>query len=1020
MQLMQKFSKKLVSKVVYVKILRSSSSELLECFLNEKGWELLNTWFSEAIRTSNWPLCTELLQLFALCPISAHRLKENADQNQAPKLVRQLSLDARVDSGVRHLSSQLFNSWMSIVSQQQSTVAPVRSARLTRSVIVPNNTVQTQLVTGQPRVLVAVHTSTEEIINMTNMTVANSGMMNHAHNMTTISAVRPTTNTHIMSSAPYDVIMPVSGAPLQYNQQSSQNDIFGVIRNECLEDAMDIDDLVDRTLSNNAPSVVNNEGAGVSILQGMADELSETLKKEVQDEVKKEKLLLKKKEELKSKEKLKEKSSDRRKSDKERSRDKDRNKDKDRDKRHNDERERRREKERQREREKKEKKRESKPFRETEMRDGVDTAEKQRIKELAEKMRKEVKALPKIPKVPKKSEAPKDVASNISTNKPSFDDLMSAIENPTTKTVKAAPIKNKNRDLLASFSDTASKPKPKPKEVKKISRTDFLLKDRGPTEDKSKAIIKEKEPEKKEEPKVETKNDEEKKSVKRPAPEEESKLKVKSPSQLVDSPMFGDFLSTIIPEVPKKKKIKFSDLKAQKEAKTESSKDEDSEKSIKPAAFSFYGEGNVAAEENSSDENPGSPVENSNEIIDSEMKDEKPVVEEYSGPREVSGILVINKGAKQTRRIQWRPETQLVEVEYFEVEEGERVNVNKLKFEEQRKKELEFEKLRMKNRNDNFEMDDRPWPELTSMQLSCEMPEIEYGGNSKEKKEQQLRETSTLQALFFNKNPTDPLEPDSGLSSRMECKPIPLEDASGEEEEIKDYTNEGWPEPIYDSFMSSPPSQPQAPTAAGMAPTATNILQNLIGGSQLLGGNQQAMDDALFAAQKAAAETLLKQGLLPPVFMDQNVPPGHDDQDNMMDYDEMPPNMNQPPPGMGWRGGPGGPQHHHRQGPMQGPPPFRRGGNGPMNRMNNMGGHHNDFNRGGGFGGRGMPQRGHFPPRGGYQNRPPNFNDRPNFGNNHGNMNSGRGRRPCKYWMESGSCRQEDRCGFLHPGHGHR
>ena len=33
---MQKFSKKLVSKVIYVKILKSSSTELLEAFLNEK------------------------------------------------------------------------------------------------------------------------------------------------------------------------------------------------------------------------------------------------------------------------------------------------------------------------------------------------------------------------------------------------------------------------------------------------------------------------------------------------------------------------------------------------------------------------------------------------------------------------------------------------------------------------------------------------------------------------------------------------------------------------------------------------------------------------------------------------------------------------------------------------------------------------------------------------------------------------------------------------------------------------
>ena len=106
-QLMQKFSKKLVSKVIYVKILRSSSTELIEHFLNEKGWELLNQWFTEAIKTSNWALCGELLDLFGLCPMTAARLKENVEQNQAPKLIRQLSLDLRVDPGVKLQANQV-------------------------------------------------------------------------------------------------------------------------------------------------------------------------------------------------------------------------------------------------------------------------------------------------------------------------------------------------------------------------------------------------------------------------------------------------------------------------------------------------------------------------------------------------------------------------------------------------------------------------------------------------------------------------------------------------------------------------------------------------------------------------------------------------------------------------------------------------------------------------------------------------------------------------------------------------
>merc|ERR1719208_14987 len=108
-------------------------------------------------------------------------------------------------------------------------------------------------------------------------------------------------------------------------------------------------------------------------------------------------------------------------------------------------------------------------------------------------------------------------------------------------------------------------------------------------------------------------------------------------------------------------------------------------------------------------------------------------------------------------------------------------------------KELEFEKMRMKSKDVNYERDERPWVAIGSVQLTCDLPEIEYGANSQEKKEQQLRETSTLQALFFNKNPTDPLEPDSGFSRGQECKPIPLDDEN-EEETINDYTAQGWPE----------------------------------------------------------------------------------------------------------------------------------------------------------------------------------------------------------------------------------
>merc|ERR1719509_40538 len=63
--------------------------------------------------------------------MTAARLKENVEVNQAPKLIRQLSCDTRVDQGIRNLAVKVLNKWMSIVqSTPQSppvriTVAPL-------------------------------------------------------------------------------------------------------------------------------------------------------------------------------------------------------------------------------------------------------------------------------------------------------------------------------------------------------------------------------------------------------------------------------------------------------------------------------------------------------------------------------------------------------------------------------------------------------------------------------------------------------------------------------------------------------------------------------------------------------------------------------------------------------------------------------------------------------------------------------------------------------------------------------
>jgi len=1149
-QLMQKFSKKLVSKIIYVKILKSSSSELLDRFLNEKGWDLLNYWFADAIKTNNWPLCAELTQLFQQCPMTAQRLKENVDQNLAPKLIRQLSCDVRVDTTVRQIAIQVLNKWMAVVqTPAEGGSASLRTTRGMRNVIITSTLAQSAINTQ--KVQVTVHTSTEDIINLGSMTVSSGIQASQSENTVTtdvmtnsdghawvgkgrsfrgpqsasrsiamarkqgapppgrskaiIESDDDSDDEYKPSSDPFDAILS-NGAPKSEKTKAvSATNGFGVIRNESL----DVDDLLNGNSDDDQP---------IKLLQGLANELTETLKKEVVNEIKKEdKDIKRNSDKLKEKEKRRDDRKDKdRHKDKYKDKHREKDRDKERERRKEEERRRRdRDRERQKDKERKEKKRESKPYRETEMRDGLDSSEKQRIRELAQKMRAETQnkkedfkpvstaGFARIPKIPKKEEEKKEVKKVLAKKGPSFEDLIFAIDTTSSKTVKAPPIKNKNKDLLESISSSMSaKPTPKSSSDNKIKsglskdeKTDYLLQMR--TEDKSKQIVRndsgsnlpkqeeknqddkkseEKKPQdkrfedtKNSEKKTEAKKEEEKKTLKRPSTDD-FKIKIKSSAQLVESPLFGDFLSTIMPEAPKKKKIKLSDLKAQKEAKAAAenimTQESEEEKEAAPF-FSFYRDtmededgakksqevGNASPESETAADQPKSP---SQEKDETNKEVEMPFVEPESDlPREVRGILVYAKGPKRTRRIQWKTDDQLVEIEYFELDETERVNVNKLKFEEQKKREAEYEKTAMHKKPGNNEINDnRQWPNITGMVLSCELPEIDYGGNSNEKKEQQQRENTVLQALFFNnKLPSDPIEPDAAGGGKGESKLIPLEDISGEED-LNDYSAMGWPEPIHDPFMikeTSPPGPQEL-----INNIQPNILQNIIGGGSVNGTGNTAMDAALYAAQKAAEDTLRKQGMLPSklvnedpinIPMDQNMPPpgvapfGGQMGPEMMEYENFPqgpqefpshPNdMDFYPPMEGnWRGG-----APHRGGPpLHGGPPQR---NGPP-----VG----DFNRGGG--GRGFPPMGPrgpmgpipprgFPPmnkhNGGFIERQRDnfkgFNDNRNHHhNNHNGHNNRREdnrrdqnhgkkdfRRPCKFWIEQGFCREEGRCKFPHP-----
>ncbi|KAJ3633992.1 hypothetical protein MTP99_010904 [Tenebrio molitor] len=108
--LMTKFSKKLVSKCVYILILKNTEQSLVNLFMAEGGWNLIHTWLQDAIHISNWDLVREILSLLLITPVDVERLK----LNNIPKLVKSLS---RLDEvkGVQDLSTQLVHDWLVIV-----------------------------------------------------------------------------------------------------------------------------------------------------------------------------------------------------------------------------------------------------------------------------------------------------------------------------------------------------------------------------------------------------------------------------------------------------------------------------------------------------------------------------------------------------------------------------------------------------------------------------------------------------------------------------------------------------------------------------------------------------------------------------------------------------------------------------------------------------------------------------------------------------------------------------------------
>lgn len=168
------------------------------------------------------------------------------------------------------------------------------------------------------------------------------------------------------------------------------------------------------------------------------------------------------------------------------------------------------------------------------------------------------------------------------------------------------------------------------------------------------------------------------------------------------------------------------------------------------------------------------------------------------GPDGPHGVLVSpNMPRRKKRPIRWRPDEELTEIRFFELDETERTNVTKTSFTEQKQMEHTNEKnafqLGRKMQSDDTMAEQTTWRSLI---IVDNVPDnVNFGCKSREAKIQADREKTVLQEIFFRHSINDsPHEPDHEVYEHVEPQIIPLEDITGNDS-ITNFTDIQWPQP---------------------------------------------------------------------------------------------------------------------------------------------------------------------------------------------------------------------------------
>ncbi|CAI9621575.1 unnamed protein product [Staurois parvus] len=437
----------------------------------------------------------------------------------------------------------------------------------------------------------------------------------------------------------------------------------------------------------------------------------------------------------------------------------------------------------------------------------------------------------------------------------------------------------------------------------------------------------------------------------------------------------------------------------------------------------------------------------------------------------------LTKKGKKRKTVSWPDESQLREYFYFELDETERVNVNKIRdFGEAAKREMMKDRQAFQNarRLSHDAMEEAiPWVLPRPFSLTGSL--VQMGSNSTEKHTQAEREMGILQELFLSKEsvPDTPHEPDPEPYEPAPPKLIPLdEDCSVDDSSYVESMDQigGSQSPDLSSGAKLPPVLVNLMGSMGNSKSQTSplpgtmqeILTSIMGAQgnakpedlmkqpdfsdkikQLLGSLQNQSQatptpgEIYFSGPMSAAS-----GFPPPAPKNppQQLPPQH--------YPQPGPGGPFPgphgPPGGPRMMGPAPPQHdgywepppnemrgeHHdpmvgRGGGMRGdrghPPPFHRN-------RGSRGGDPGFRGRAGRGGERGPPGRGREGPHGmghGGEHRGYSGEHRGHGGEHRGHGGEHRGHsqggdmscRPiCRHFRYKGTCRYENDCAFYHPG----